>query len=166
MDLWRIAVRALVAYIYLLFVVRASGKRVVAQATPFDFVVALILGDLIDDALWAEVSMARFAVGAGSLLVVDILVKLGARHSPLVYALVNGRPSVVVRDGEPDPRELRREQLNKADLAHYLRLKGIEDWNEVRLAMLDQDHDLSVLKQPWAEPAQKKDRDRLREKMK
>lgn len=166
MDLWRIAVRALLAYAYLLFVVRASGKRVVAQATPFDFVVALILGDLIDDALWAEVPAARFAAAAGSIVLIDILVKLAAMRWPRFYMLIHGKPTIVLRDGTEDGRELRREQLNEGDLAHYLRLQGLENGEQVRLAMLDQDHELSVLKQPWAEGAQKKDRHRLEERRK
>ena len=70
MDLWRIAVRALAAYIYLAVTTRASGKRVISQATPFDFVIALILGDLVDDALWAEVPMSVFLVASGSLFLV------------------------------------------------------------------------------------------------
>lgn len=57
MDRGRIAVCALVAYVYLLVTTRASGKRVVSQATPFDLLVSLIIGDLIDAALWGEVSM-------------------------------------------------------------------------------------------------------------
>jgi len=49
MDVARIAVRCIGAFIYLLTMTRLSGKRVVSQATPFDFVVALIVGDCIDD---------------------------------------------------------------------------------------------------------------------
>jgi len=45
----------LFAYVFLLAILRASGKRTIAQGTTLDFVVALVLGDLIDDALWAEV---------------------------------------------------------------------------------------------------------------
>ena len=162
MDLWRIAVRALVAYVYLLILVRGSGKRVIAQATAFDFVVALLLGDLVDDALWAEVPMAKFAVGAATIVLADVLVKMASYRWTGFYLFVTGRPNVVVRSGVADQREMRTEQLNEADLAHYLRGRGIEDRSQVRLAVLDQGSELSVLREEWATPVQKKDRDAVR----
>ena len=68
MDPLRIAIRALFAFILLLVLVRTSGKRTVKQGSPFDFAVALILGDLVDDLLWAEVGAAQFVIASGVLV--------------------------------------------------------------------------------------------------
>lgn len=160
MSLGRIAVRAAVAYLYLLITTRMSGKSVVGQATPFEFLVALILGDLIDDALWAEVSMAKFGAAVSSILVCDALVKLGAFRSRAFFHLVNGRSHVLLRDGRVDRDQLRSQQLSEADLAHLLRQKGVTDWNDVHLALIERGHDLSVIKRPNAQPATKEDRER------
>lgn len=157
MSLGHIAVRAVIAYAYLLFVTRVSGKRVVGQATPFDFIVALIIGDLIDDALWAEVSMAKFAGAVGSILICDALTKLGAFHSLRFFHLMNGWSHAVLRDGHEDGHELRDQQLNEGDLAHLLRVHGIEDWSAVHVALLERGHRLSVIRNPEDEPATKKD---------
>ena len=67
MDPLRIAARALFAYVLLLVLVRVSGKRTVTQGSPFDLAVALILGELVDSLLMAEVAVAQFAVAAGVL---------------------------------------------------------------------------------------------------
>ena len=48
--------------------VRLSGKRTVREGTSFDFVLALVLGDLVDDAVWSEVPMAQFVAAAGALV--------------------------------------------------------------------------------------------------
>lgn len=157
MTLGHIAVRAIVAYLYLLFLTRLSGKRVIGQATPFDFIVALILGDLIDDALWADVSVAKFAGAVGSILICDALVKLGAFHSVPFFHLVNGWSHVVVRDGKDDQRELRRHQLNEEEVSYLLRLEGIDDRKQVHLALIERGHELSVILNPEDEPATKKD---------
>jgi uncharacterized membrane protein YcaP (DUF421 family) len=159
MDLWRIAIRALVAYVYLMVTTRASGKRVVSQATPFDFVVSLIIGDLIDDLLWAEVSVAKFGAAVAAIFVCDAFVKIGAFHSTRFMHLVNGLPRAILRDGLEDGKALRREQLNEEDLAHLLRLDGIDrdKWNDVHLAVLERDHETSVILKPTAEPAKQKD---------
>ena len=157
MNLGQIAVRVLVAYVYLLIVTRASGKRVVSQATPFDFLVALILGDLIDNGVWGEVSLAKFAGAVGSVMLCDALTKLGAFRWMPFYHLVQGRPHVVLRDGVEDGHELRRHQLNEGDLAHLMRQKDAHEWDEVHLAVLERGAELSVLRKPAAEPATKKD---------
>ena len=67
MDPLRIVARVAVAYVVLLVLVRLSGKRTVRQGSPSDFVVALVVGDLVDDAIWAEVGMPAFTVAAGVL---------------------------------------------------------------------------------------------------
>jgi uncharacterized membrane protein YcaP (DUF421 family) len=156
-NVGRIAVRAVIVFLYLLATTRASGKRVVSQATPFDFIVALILGDLIDDALWAEVSIAKFAVAVASILVCDAIVKIAAARSLSFFHLVNGYSRIVLRDGAPETRELRRQQLNEGDLAHLLRREGIEKWDDVHLALIERGHELSVIRQPGAEPATRQD---------
>jgi uncharacterized membrane protein YcaP (DUF421 family) len=159
MDLARIAVRALIAYIYLLVMERATGKRVIGEATPFDFVVALIIGDLADDALWAEVSMTRFGAAIGSIISIDIVVSTIACRSAAFLRLVNGRPVIVLREGARDGDELRREKLNDADLAHLLRIGGIEKRRKVRMAMMDRGPHLSILRYWKSTPLQKKDRE-------
>ena len=164
MDPGRIAVRAVVAFVYLLVVTRASGKRAIAQATPFDFIVSLIIGDVIDDALWAEVSLARFGAAAGAIVACDVAVKLVAMRSRAFFRLVEGVPSIVLRNGTEDREELRREQLNEGDLGHLLRLRMIRKWKEVKLAILERDHSLSVIKNPEDEPLQRQDAGTLRSK--
>jgi len=76
MDPLRIVIRILFAYIVLLALIRLSGKRMVKQGSPFDFTVALIVGDLVDDFLWAEVEGSAFVIAAGMLLAVHTAVDL------------------------------------------------------------------------------------------
>ena len=76
MDPLRIAVRAVFAFITLLALMRASGTRTVKQGSPFDFTVALILGDMVDDAIWAEVALSQFVVAVGTLLAVHVLMDI------------------------------------------------------------------------------------------
>ena len=68
MDPLRIAVRVLIAYVFLFILLRLSGKRAVRHGTTFDFVMVLVLGDLVDDAIWGEVVMAQFVVASATLV--------------------------------------------------------------------------------------------------
>jgi uncharacterized membrane protein YcaP (DUF421 family) len=76
MDPLRILIRCVFAYIVLLVFVRLSGKRSVKHVNTFDFVMALILGDMIDDFLWAEVGAATFVAASGVLMTVHTAVDL------------------------------------------------------------------------------------------
>ena len=67
MDPLRIVIRVAVAYVILLAFVRLTGKRTIKQGSPFDFTIALIVGDMVDDMLWAEVNAAEFVVATGVL---------------------------------------------------------------------------------------------------
>lgn len=168
MDPGRIFVRALFAYATFLLLLRISGKRVVGQATPFDFALSLIVGDLFDDLFWADVSAAQFVAAVGALLLTDSVVKLAGCRSDRFFRLVEGAASVLLKDGSEQRDELRREQLNENDLEHLLRKEGVgrDRWNEVRLAVLERNHHLGVLRQDWAETAQRRDAGRLRSRKK
>ena len=76
MDPLRIVARVLFSYVVLLILVRVGGKRVVRHASPFDFVLSLILGDMIDDMLWGEVDASVFVAGVGVLLLIHISLEL------------------------------------------------------------------------------------------
>jgi uncharacterized membrane protein YcaP (DUF421 family) len=76
MDPLRIAIRALAAFIFLLALLRLSGKRTIYQGTPFDFVLALVLGDLVDNAIFNESPFAEFAVAAMVLVGARLLLTM------------------------------------------------------------------------------------------
>jgi uncharacterized membrane protein YcaP (DUF421 family) len=69
MGLTGIAARAIVAYIVLLVLVRVSGQQSVRQGTTFQFVIALVIADTVDDVILAEVSVAKFLVAVVTLFV-------------------------------------------------------------------------------------------------
>jgi uncharacterized membrane protein YcaP (DUF421 family) len=76
MDPLRIAARVVFAYVVLMVLVRVSGKRLVRHASPFDFTLSLILGDMVDDLMWAEVDASVFVVAAGVLVMIHMCVEL------------------------------------------------------------------------------------------
>jgi uncharacterized membrane protein YcaP (DUF421 family) len=158
-ELERIVVRAIASYLFLLVMLRLSGKRAVAQATSFDFVLALILGDMIDDAIWAEVPFANFIVAVGTLCVAKLATEIADFHSPALARIVQGRPVRVMKNGEPERRGLRSTQLREEDLEQLLRIEGIEreQWHNVRSSWIEVDGRPSVLRTERADDARKKD---------
>jgi uncharacterized membrane protein YcaP (DUF421 family) len=74
MDPLRLVVRTAFAFVFILVLVRVSGKRTVKQGDIASFVIALIIGDMFDDLIWAEVAASQFVIGVGTLLLVHLLV--------------------------------------------------------------------------------------------
>ncbi len=151
------AARAFAVYVLMLMVIRALGKRTVGNFSAFDLLVALMLGEMVDEIIYGDV---RFLQGTVAIVAIGAV---AYADSWLVYVskraetLIEGRPTVVVRDGALDRRGMRSERMNDSDVLGHLRAQGILDVREVHLAVLEHDGSVSVIKQPWAEPAQKAD---------
>ena len=84
MEPFAIAARAALSYIVLLALVRITGKHTIRQGTAFDFAVALIIGDLVDDVIWAEVSTAQFLVACSTLFALHWLLQVVRFRVPAV----------------------------------------------------------------------------------
>jgi uncharacterized membrane protein YcaP (DUF421 family) len=163
-DPLRIALRALFAFVFLLAVLRISGKRFVAQATGFDFVLALILSDLIDDVLWAEVTAAQFVTAGSVLVLCEIVIASASARSQRLATLFEGVPRMVLRDGSPLTPPMRHERINENELEELLRTEGLPRprWGEVKSAWIENSGDIGLLKHDWARAVQKTDLPRVR----
>ncbi|HEX5732912.1 MAG TPA: YetF domain-containing protein [Blastocatellia bacterium] len=165
MELHKIILRGLLAYIFLLILLRLSGKRTVAEGTSFDFVLALILGDMIDDALWAEVPFSQFIVATSTLIVINIAASMAGYASKTVAWLLEGEPRIIMRDGKLLRPALRRERINEKEAAEMMRVKELERerWAEVKSARVETSGRTSVIKHDWAKTVEKRDLDKLKE---
>jgi uncharacterized membrane protein YcaP (DUF421 family) len=166
MDLQELAMTALRAtaiYFFLLVVVRLLGKRTVGHSTAFDFIVALILGEVVDEPIYGDVPLVQ------ALLVIAVIGGWHAVNAYLSYRsqtfdhLIGGSPTVLIRDGQLDRRALRAQRVNEGDLQSLLRLQQIDDVDEVKLATLEPNGQLSVIKADHARELRKGDLRRARE---
>jgi uncharacterized membrane protein YcaP (DUF421 family) len=165
MELERIAIRAAATFIILLLLLRLSGKRTISQGSMLDFVVALVLGDLIDDAVWAEVPFSQFIIGVSTLIVIHLGTGLRASSNSRFHRWIDGEPVVLMESGEPVSPSLRAERISLGELGEHLRHQGLlrEKWHTVRRAILELSGHVSVVKDEPGKPAQKRDRPRLLE---
>jgi uncharacterized membrane protein YcaP (DUF421 family) len=156
-DLALTAARAVAVYAVMLAVIRLSGKRTIGSFTAFDFLVALMLGEVVDEIIYGSVSMTQGMVGIG------VIVLLHYANSWLTYwdhgfaHLLEGSPTVVLDKGQLHYPGMRAELMNEKDVLSELRLHGIDDLREVKVAIVEPNGALSVIRQDWAEPVQKAD---------
>jgi len=152
-------VRAVTVYGLALLVIRVMGKRTVGNFTAFDLLVALMLGEVVDEIIYADVS---FAQGTVAILTIASAHYANSWLSYWGHGLdrvLEGKPTVVVRDGRLERQGMRAERMNESDVYAELRLNGVDDIEEVRLATVETDGQVSVLRQDWAKTLQKGDLD-------
>ena len=159
MSLFGIALRALVAYVFLLALIRVSGKRVVSEATGMQFVLAIIVGDLVDDAIFASIPFAQLIVAAGTLTLLQLTVAIVAMLDVRAWKILEGEPPILLENGIPRRRAMRSQRVNRKEIASLLRLAGISAarWAEIKRARIEEEGILAVMFHEWAKPAQRND---------
>ena len=138
MPWWAFVLRACVVYFVLLVMIRASGKRTMGQFTPFDMLLVVLLGNAVQNALLGQdTSVGGGLLLASTLLVLNWLVGLVSARSARMEALVEGVPVLLARDGKVYKEVLRRELISRADFDKAMRESGIEDLEDIRMAVLE-----------------------------
>ena len=151
------ALRSVAVYVLMLVVIRLLGKRTVGNFSAFDLLVALMLGEVVDEVIFGDVT---FAQGAVAVLVVAGLHYLNSWLSfrnPGLARFTEGQPTPIVLNGRLYPPGLNKERVSEAEALAALRLQGICHPEDVKLAQIETDGMISVIKEEWAEPLQKKD---------
>jgi uncharacterized membrane protein YcaP (DUF421 family) len=130
--------RPIVVYLVLVVLLRIFGKRELAQLNPFDLVVLLSLSNTVQNAIIGDDnSVSGGVIGAISLLTINWLVVRVLFRSPRLTRVLEGRPAILVRDGQLDKRALERESLTREELVEVIHRQGFEDFHEVRRCELE-----------------------------
>lgn len=130
--------RATVMFAILLGLLRLMGKRELGQMTPFEMVMLVVVGDLIQQGIThndfsltgATLAIATFAFWTVALGWVVYL-------WPRAERLIDGDPRVLIRNGELIERNLRRDRLTRTEIESEMRLAGIGTMAEVAWAILE-----------------------------
>lgn len=141
-----LVIRATAVFWFLWLVVRGTGKRSLAELTPLDLLLVVVIGDLVQQGVTQEDMSMTGAMVAVSVFVVWTLAAdaLGRRWSPLTKLLA-GKPAIIVRDGRPIMESLQRERITLEDLLEAARMEGIADLAEVHFAVLETDGRFSFI---------------------
>jgi uncharacterized membrane protein YcaP (DUF421 family) len=158
--------RTVAVYAGLLVLLRLAGKRDLAQLNSFDFVVLLLLSNVVQNAvIGADDSLWGGLLGAAVLVTGNALVVRVAGREERVFQLLEGTPSTLVRDGTVDLAAVHRLGLRPADVETALRRQGASELAEVEAATLEPGGTISVQLRPEAMDATRADVERLEAKL-
>ncbi|MGA3079929.1 MAG: YetF domain-containing protein [Terracidiphilus sp.] len=130
--------RPVIVYLVLVLLLRLFGKRELAQLNPFDLVVLLSLSNTVQNAIIGDDnSVTGGIVGAFSLLAINWLVVRVLFRSRRLTRALEGRATVLVRNGQIDQKALARESLSREELLSVIHRQGFEDVHQVRRCQLE-----------------------------
>lgn len=152
------ALKILIGFIGLWVLTRLLGKKEISQLTPFDFVSSVMLSDLVgetvysEDIDYSELILALFLWGALSFIFEKVSQKIKQ-----VRGFLDGKPSLIISNGEVDLKHMRQNGLDFDQLRMLLRQHEVFFISEVAYAIFEPNGTLSVMKKPSEEAVKRKD---------
>ena len=138
--------KAAAAYFIVLFLIRLIGRRTASQQAPIDLVVLFLFGGLSVSAILGE---DKSFVGAMSALttvgMMHVAVSWLKLRAVWFERIVDGTPIVVFRSGDWDETQMRRLRMQQADVRTAARQQGIDDMEDVAVAIVERDGKVSII---------------------
>src|SRR5213594_2631798 len=145
-PLWEIALRTAIVYLGILLGLRLFGKRQLGQMSVGDLVMILLIANAVQNAMVGiDVSLEGGLTAALVLLVMNFVVVRVLGRTALGERLLEGGPTLLVKDGELLSDGLRREGVAREEVEMAIREHGIADARGVRAAYLEPDVTISVI---------------------
>ncbi len=139
--------RPLLVYALLLVLFRIASKREMAQATLFDFLIMLLISNVVQNAMIGpDNSVLGAAAGAAVLVGLSTALNHVTAHSKRARVLLEGTPVLLVKHGEVEESMMDKKAISHNDLLSAIRKQGIARLSDVGYAILELDGSISVLK--------------------
>ena len=145
---WELVLRGVIVYVFLLLMVRLSGKRTVGQFTPFDLLLVMLISEAVSNSLGGgDQSLVGGLLIATTLIAMNTLTAfVAARYRKLDHILA-GTAVLIGRDGKFFDQVLRRNHVGPADVEQALREADCSR-DKMKFAFLEADGTISVLQHP------------------
>ena len=149
MSLFLIFVRTVFFYFFIFIVYRLMGKREVGQLGIIDLIVSILISEL------AIISIENYdnnilysVIPIMTLLLLQVSLAFLTLKLPKLRILLDGNPSIIIRDGKVNYKEMVKQKYNLDDLMIQLREKGYRSIEEVEYAILENNGTLSIFSYP------------------
>jgi uncharacterized membrane protein YcaP (DUF421 family) len=143
MDL---VIRATVVFFFILMVTRIVGRRELSDLEPFDLIMLVVLGDLVQQGITqSDQSVTGTLTVISTIAVLSVLVSWLSFRSRRARLLTEGEPIVLLQGGRPIERNMRRERITIDDLREEARQAQISSLEDVQWAILENDGKISCI---------------------
>lgn len=146
-SLLEVVVRVTLIYIFLMILLRLSGKKEFAQLEPMDLLIMLILSETVSPALTAnDTSLPVAFTAAGTLTFLTVLTSYLTFKFRKAEKLFVGEPNVLIDNGKVSKDVMRSERMTDQQLKTALHKEGLKDVAQVEKAYIEPSGDVTIIK--------------------
>jgi uncharacterized membrane protein YcaP (DUF421 family) len=143
-----IVLRAIIIYLLVFAFTRALERRELATLQPFDLILLVVIGDLIQSGVTQnDLSVTGVAIVVCTIGILQVMISYLSFRFRRMRPFLQGEPIVLVQNGQLIDRNMRRERLTLDDLAEKARMSEIPSIDEIKWALLETNGDISFMKQ-------------------
>jgi uncharacterized membrane protein YcaP (DUF421 family) len=141
-----IVLRAIALFAFMFLLIRVIGRRELSSLAPFDLILLIILGDSIQQGLTQDdYSLTGAMLAVGTIAVLQVLVSYTSFRIPWLRPVLEGHPVVIVQDGKPIEKNLKRERMTVEEVIAEARQQQIDSLDKVKWAVVETNGKISFI---------------------
>jgi uncharacterized membrane protein YcaP (DUF421 family) len=141
-----IVLRAALAYAFIFFLTRIVGRRELSSLEPFDLIMLIVLGDLVQQGVTqSDYSVTGLVLAGGTIALMQLAVSYLNFRFKRLQPVLEGEPIVLIEDGRVLEKNLARERLTRGEVEEQARQSQIESLEKVRWAVLETSGQISFI---------------------
>lgn len=134
------------------------GKKQIGQFEPFELAITIMVSELASLPMQdTRIPLIHGIIPIITLLLLQTLLSIFQLKSEKLRGIINGKPSILIKNGKIDINELKYQRYNMNDLMEELRIKGFYDIEDIEYAILETSGELSIIPKSELNPVTKKD---------
>lgn len=148
---------SLAVYLFIVVAIRIFGKKELSQLSVVDLVFILLISNAVQNAMVGSNTTLRGGlVAAGSLFLANFLFKQLLYRFPRFNKFVQGEALMLIYDGKLNKKNMDKAKLTTEEIMEVIREHGVSQIEEVNLAVLEVDGNISVLSDEYKKKTVKK----------
>jgi uncharacterized membrane protein YcaP (DUF421 family) len=141
-----IVVRATVIFFAVFLVTRMVGRRELGMNEPFDLILLVVIGDLIQQGVTqSDFSVTGTMLAVGTFAVLTVALSYISFRSKSVRTVLEGNPLVLVEDGKPITENLKSQRMVLEEVLSEARMQQVSSLDEIRWAILETSGSVSII---------------------
>ncbi len=142
-----IVLRAAVAFLFILLLTRIVGRRELNTLEPFDLILLVTIGDLVQQGVTQnDFSVTGLMLAVGTIAVLTVLFSYLPWRFQVLRPVLEGEPVILIQDGDVIEKNLKRHRLTQDEVAAEARSQQIDSFDDVRWAVLETSGKISFIK--------------------
>lgn len=151
-------IRTVILYLFVIATVRIMGKRQIGELQPTELVITILLSEIVAIPMQDnDIPLLSAVIPVMVLVGFEILISVISLKSVRFRSAMQGNSIIVIRDGVPDLKEIKKIRFTIDDILEALRQKDIFDISKVQYAIVETNGAISVMLKPEFSEITKKD---------